>query len=539
MQPSPQPVVFPEQVEYISREDLVVGTNVKIATVARKISKLGNFMEAEVSLSPTIVIPFINDKGYYRVRTLLDPGSGTNWIVASLLRNMTHTVKGSEVLEVATFSGVIRKNYPLVEVLYPLPNGKTAKLKCYVTSNFTKHVAVQGMVSYIRKNTNLDEGILGKLADPASQEVDHGRISQGVGLILCSSSINKIRTQKSVITLHKLGIHLEPTIFGVAISGAIAAHLSSPDNIVMANNIALSSVISHQDLKPFLAKDEVILPVGVNFMCEQQNLDLQPKEHHVDHSLFGQSPTSSIRRAEVLGQHTAEIPWNNDHILRVAESVDAVGFKKQKVIKPEHLKVIPQVEKDLESKDCMKEMDTNIPIVNFAHLMPHRGIIERFDTAKCQLMVDTCLKPSASHISFEQVFYQSFVLLVGFTTLLLRYILCNFVSISSLVRTFLRILIAPGSVFWSNNSHIPQGKPKTHKFKYQDKSQYLIKLNNYKKAKKYCREIADRKRLKNIIFEGFETSKPPDRAKMALEVLNSLIKVRKETEISASLSLDN
>ena len=182
------------------------------------------------------------------------------------------------------------------------------------------------------------------------------------------------------------------------------------------------------------------------------------------------------------------------------------------------------MEKDLESKDCMKEIDTNIPIVNFVHCMPHGGMVESFDTAKCQLMVDTCLKPSASHISFEQVFYQSFVLLVGFTTLLLRYILRNFVSISSLVRTFLRILIAPGSVFWSNNSHIPQGKQKTYKFKYIDKSQYLIKLNNYKKAKKYCREIADRKRLKNIIFEGFETSKPPDRAKMALEMLNSVIK---------------
>ena len=72
-------------------------------------------------------------------------------------------------------------------------------------------------------------------------------------------------------------------------------------------------------------------------------------------------------------------------------------------------------------------------------------LIEKLDTANCQLMVDTCSKPSASHISFEQVLYKSFVLLVGFTTLLLRYILQNFVSISSLVKTFLRILIAPGS----------------------------------------------------------------------------------------------
>ena len=115
-------------------------------------------------------------------------------------------------------------------------------------------------------------------------------------------------------------------------------------------------------------------------------------------------------------------------------------------------------------------------------------------------------------------------------------------SISSLLKTFLRILIALGSknalgFFWSNKPHIPQEKPKTYKLKYKDKSQYLIRLNNYKKAKKYCWDIADRKRLKNIIFEGFETSKPPDRAQMALELLNSLVKERKETETSASLSL--
>merc|ERR1712121_519114 len=100
------------------------------------------------------------------------------------------------------------------------------------------------------------------------------------------------------------------------------------------------------------------------------------------------------------------------------------------------------------------------------------------------LIVDTYSKPSASHISFEQVFYKSFFLFVGFTTLLLRYMLQNFVSISSLVKTFLRILIAPGSrnalgFFWSNKPHIPQEKLRTYKLEYKDKSQYLITLNNY------------------------------------------------------------
>ena len=72
---------------------------------------------AEVSLSPTIIIPLLTgDSGnkYYRVRTLLDSGSGTNWIVVSLLKFIEHTVKGSEMLEVLTFSGKIRKKFPLV-----------------------------------------------------------------------------------------------------------------------------------------------------------------------------------------------------------------------------------------------------------------------------------------------------------------------------------------------------------------------------------------------------------------------------------------
>ena len=111
MQTSPQPVVSPsQQVEYLRMEDLVVGTNSKIATVARNISNVNSPVEVEVSLSPTIIIPLVtNDRRYYRVRALLDSGSGTNWIVASILKNMAFTVKSSEVLEVATFSGVMRR----------------------------------------------------------------------------------------------------------------------------------------------------------------------------------------------------------------------------------------------------------------------------------------------------------------------------------------------------------------------------------------------------------------------------------------------
>ena len=64
-----------------------------------------NASQAEVSLSPTIIFPLINERGQsFRVRTLLDPGSGTNWIVKDLLSKVSYTKVGSEVLEVVTFS---------------------------------------------------------------------------------------------------------------------------------------------------------------------------------------------------------------------------------------------------------------------------------------------------------------------------------------------------------------------------------------------------------------------------------------------------
>ena len=235
------------------------------------------------------------------------------------------------------------------------------------------------------------------------------------------------------------------------------------------------------------------------------------KGHYVDHSLAGQSLMGGIRKDEMLDQEA----------IRCSE--------------PEHLKVIPQAKEELESEGYSKERDTDIPIAKVVHDMPHRGITkEKFD-AKCQLMVDVSLKLPAFHISLEQAFYQSFELIVGFTTLLLRCILGKFVSISNFIKTFLRIQITSDSrnasgYFWSNTPLIHQRNPKIYKFKYRDKTQYPIRLNNHKKVRKYCRDIGDRKRLKYDSSEGFETSKPPDKLQIALKLLHSMMELIKEIE---------
>ena len=192
-----------------------------------------------MSLSPTIIIPLRNNTDEsFRVRALLDSGSGTNWITASLLKFVAHEVKGNDILEVVTFSGSVTKKFPLVEVFYKDLNNTTFSLLCYVHDTFTRHTSAKGMVDYIVNNSKIKYDYFDSLVDPTSLDVDHSQESLGIGIILCSSSINRIRTKGNVIQIPELEILLEPTIFGVAISGAIPPCLQDQANIFLANKIS-------------------------------------------------------------------------------------------------------------------------------------------------------------------------------------------------------------------------------------------------------------------------------------------------------------
>merc|ERR1711942_179274 len=65
----------------------------------------------------------------------------------------------------------------------------------------------------------------GPLSEPGDPNVGHGHESQAVGLVLCTASTNKLRTSDPIINVRGMDILLEPTIFGVVISGAIPDHL--------------------------------------------------------------------------------------------------------------------------------------------------------------------------------------------------------------------------------------------------------------------------------------------------------------------------
>ena len=166
-----------------------------------------------MSISPTLIIPLTSTENKpFRVRTLLDSGSGTNWIVKNILQYVQHTVKGTELMEVHTFHGAVRKKYPLVEVYYQDPLNVTQSIMCYVHDSYVRHVHIN-LTQYIQNRYNqADPFWINKLADPGDPRVDHGFESQGVGMVLSPATTNKLRTTHAIIHLEDLNMLLEPTI---------------------------------------------------------------------------------------------------------------------------------------------------------------------------------------------------------------------------------------------------------------------------------------------------------------------------------------
>ena len=70
-----------------------------------------------ISLTPTVIVPLISgNNDSYKVRTLLDSGSESNWIARDVLKFIKHTKLDSIRLKVRHFSGVTPKRFDLVQI---------------------------------------------------------------------------------------------------------------------------------------------------------------------------------------------------------------------------------------------------------------------------------------------------------------------------------------------------------------------------------------------------------------------------------------
>ena len=401
--------------------------------------------KADLSLSPSIIIPLLTNENYkYRVRTLMDPGSGTNWIVKDILKYVEFTMIGSEVLEVITFNNTVKQKFNLVEVYFNDLEGLKQALRCYVIEDFARHIAVKGMLAHIVTNSHNKIKLFKHMVDPASNEIDH--VNKGTGIIISSSAINNIRTESHIVLLPELDILLEPTIFGVAISGRIPPSLVSQVEVLQANYIVPTRTEVFSDTELYLQDKDSNLNKDIDFLWCQENLGVQPGEMHENDQIAVEHFLDSVQHDQETNQYTVSLPWNEKKYLLKDNMRVAAGRtrrQQEEMIrnKPYGIAMCEAVSTMVED-NTVERVDVTMPNNNTKYYMPFRGIMKKDSTTSCRLVMDASSKPSASDISLNQALYQGPNLTQDLAVCLLQFMLGYYGVVSDIEKAFLRILIA-------------------------------------------------------------------------------------------------
>ena len=171
------------------------------------------------AFSPSLVMPLNNRNvdGIYKVRTLIDSGSGSNWIAKDILPKIQYTLIGHKQLRVRTFGKEVVGRYKIVQIYFENTHKKYA-VRCYMIEDFLKHILVKGVKDYIRKNTNLSEDTINRIVEP-TENVDH---RDGTGLVLSHEELRLITKETdSRLCLPDQQLILDDTYFGIAVSGKV------------------------------------------------------------------------------------------------------------------------------------------------------------------------------------------------------------------------------------------------------------------------------------------------------------------------------
>ena len=382
------------------------------------------------------------------MRTLIDSGSGANWITQHILAHVKHTILGYCHLRIETFNGVRPGRFQIVEVYYEDKSKEEQQsITCFVHDKFTKHVTVQGLVNFITRKCKTRKAFQ-NLVDPATKNVDHAEMDLGTGLILSTAGVSKMRAPQSNILLTEHDILIEHTIFGNAISGRVPDELKKYVKTIQALNItpiiAADKVVRHEELFP---SDNRIPHADIEFLWNKENIGIMNDEVHSDVIKAWDKFQDSVKYDKESKVFTVGLPWNDKkHLLKSNKVGAAARTRRQQIIfiKEKETYGIPCVEafKKLLAEDQVERVNMKIEPQGLEHYLPWRGIIKvESQTTKCRLVMDASAKASASEVSLNQCLYQGPNLILDLVFCLIKFMKGIYAAVSDIEKAFLKILI--------------------------------------------------------------------------------------------------
>ena len=224
-----------------------------------------------------MIIPIKGVKNdIYKVRTLLDSGSGTNFISSIILPHLKTEYLATQPIKVTGINTTEVKSYDLYKVFINDNSCPVKHFKCYSLPGIMKYNI--NKVAY--SNFIKDCYSLPNFYDPLQAETNHG---EGLGLILGPGAIRDI----SFKSPEYFGPHLvDFTFFGTAVSGRmpqvnqLVTYKIDVDHEFFKNSIADDKYFYDENTE---AKIELL--ENLQFLQDKELLGVQPNEMHMEDAI--------------------------------------------------------------------------------------------------------------------------------------------------------------------------------------------------------------------------------------------------------------
>ena len=417
------------------------------------------------AFSPSLVIPLNNKNGdgIYRVRTLIDSGSGSNWIVKDILPKINYTLIGHKQLRVRTFGKEVVGRYKIVQIYFEDPHVRYA-VRCYVIEDFLKHILVKGLKDYLRKNTKLSKEVISRIVDP-TENVDH---KDGTGLVLSHEELSVITKETdSRLCLPEQQLILDDTYFGITVSGKVPNCLLKDTHISQAKWVIPEIIESGEEpemvwiYQTDVNEEKEIETIDGCEACTQRNMledqlkILADKEHlgitksewqQVDDVEALKHYKTTMKRHK-NGQFEVRLPTNEmiEQLKSNNKQAKAKAYK-------EHNKCLSDREYGvgssnemikLRKEDYVEKVTKDTPVGEREHYLSHRAIEKKSSkTTKYRVVMDGSARPSKYDVSLNQCLRKGPNLIINLCKCILQFMIGTFACTADIEKAFLRIIIA-------------------------------------------------------------------------------------------------
>ena len=401
-----------------------------------------------------------NSDGIYRVRTLIDSGSGSNWIAKDILPNINYTLIGHKHLRVRTFGKEVVGKYKIVQIYFEDNKVKYA-VRCYVIEDFLKHILVKGLKDYIRNNTQLDEEVIDRIIDP-TEDVDH---KEGTGLVLSHGELSLITKERdSRLCLPDQQLILDDTYFGIAISGKVPNCLLRDTHISQAKWV-IPEVIEPgeemwiyqtdaQEEKETEAINECescsqrhLLEDQLKILADKEHLGITKSEWQQVDDVEALKHYKTTMKRHKNGQFEVRLP-TNEMIHQLKSNKNQAKAKAYR----EHNKCLTDRDYGIGSsnemiklrkEDYVEKVTENTPVGEREHYLSHRAIEKKSSkTTKYRVVMDGSARPSKYDVSLNQCLRKGPNLIINLCKCILQFMIGKFACTADIEKAFLRIIIA-------------------------------------------------------------------------------------------------